>query len=313
MAERAFIALAREWRACVGSTPVEQLLPANHEILSLSCLLLAVEWGKTFKSATLDQAATNSAITEGRRSQNLVKLPWDLCLASGAESPCNASAVLKLTSNLSHDNSSVRDLLMDIGWFVVPWLNPVEASVQLLNNLASTLMGAFKAAGLAARFFDKPEQFISFARDFTPKSFMEQYQDRLKYVEEHGILELQASFWQTEALCRKEIERAGFSHEEDDPIKPSEPQSDSEQDIVTRKQAVDLALASIARELIWSEVYDDLPENLHFYCFKEPEVPCWYVHCGIIKRFQCGGDNSKLLCISRRTGHILLEYDVTND
>lgn len=100
---------------------------------------------------------------------------------------------------------------MKIGWFAIPWLNPVESAERLLKNLADTLSGPFMAAGLAARLFDKEDDFLSFARTFTPPdSFEEQYQNRLKRMEEYGIQTVQAPFWETEAICRKEIETAGL-------------------------------------------------------------------------------------------------------
>jgi hypothetical protein len=45
--------------------------------------------------------------------------------------------------------------MMKIGWFAIPWLNPVEAAARLLKNLADTLVGPLMAAGLTARLFDK--------------------------------------------------------------------------------------------------------------------------------------------------------------
>ena len=70
-------------------------------------------------------------------------------------------------------------------------------------------MGVSMAAGLAARLFDKPEGFVEFAKTFTPPDgFEDQYQDRLKQIQERGILAMQDTFWRTEASCRKGIERA---------------------------------------------------------------------------------------------------------
>lgn len=212
VAERAFLALAREWQAEVERSPKDSALPRAVDVRALSCLLLAVEWGADFTSVARDQMETNRLAAEGRREMSWMdQLSWNLCLASSLVSPSQCSAMQELTANLDHHNSSIRCWMMEIGWFAVPWLNPVEAAVRLLKNLADTLAGPFMAAGLAARFFDNADGFLGFARHFKPPdSFAEQYRNRLKYVEEHGIREIQAPFWETEAICRKAIEQAGL-------------------------------------------------------------------------------------------------------
>ena len=110
----------------------------------------------------------------------------------------------------NHHNSGIRYWMMTLGWFAAPWMNPVDASVRLLRNLANTLGWAYAAAGLAARFFDdQSEAFFAFAKDFkSPAGFEDQYKDRLADVERWGILHMQSPFWRQEARCRREIARA---------------------------------------------------------------------------------------------------------
>jgi len=212
MAERAFLALAREWLAEVEKIAEGYALPRAVDMQALSCLLLAVEWGTEFTSVARDQMEKNRLAAAKRREMSWMdQLSWKLCMASYLMSPPKSDAVQELTANMDHHNSSIRHWMMELGWLAIPWCNPVEAAVRLLKNLANTLGGPFMAAGLAARFFDKAEEFIAFAWSFTPPdSFEKQYQDRLRYLEEHGILEMQAPFWTTEAICRKGIERAGY-------------------------------------------------------------------------------------------------------
>ena len=98
---------------------------------------------------------------------------------------------------------------MELGWFAISWLNPVDASMRLLKNVADTLVDVSMAAGLAARLFENPEGFFEFAKTFKPpEGFEDQYQDRLKEIKDRGILAMQGTFWRTEASCRNGIERA---------------------------------------------------------------------------------------------------------
>lgn len=211
VAEHAFLVLAREWREEAGRIPDEHCLSIRADTLAKACLLLAVEWGVGFSDVARSAMEANRAAAESRRQPSWIdELPWRVCLASNNPLPvANEPAVWDLTTNLDHHNSSIRCWMMELGWLVVPWINPVESTVRLLKNLADTLSGPFTAAGLAARFFEKPEAFFNFAKTFKPpEGFEDQYLDRLKQVEERGVLAMQVDFWQTEALCRKEIERA---------------------------------------------------------------------------------------------------------
>ncbi len=210
VAERAFLTLAREWLMEVEKAPKDCALPQTADMRALSCLLLAVESGSKFTDVARQQMEINMEAAAARLPPSWIdQLPWKLCQSVFLMSPLQSNAVQELIVNLDHHNSSIRCWMMKIGWFVIPWLNPVEATVRLLKNLADTLSGPFMAAGLAARCFDKEDDFLTFARTFTPlDSFEEQYQNRLKGVEELGIQTVQAPFWETEAICRKEIERA---------------------------------------------------------------------------------------------------------
>ena len=212
--EAAFIALAKEWRAEVESTPKEQWLSDKASTLALSCLLMAVEGGKGFTAVARREMKRNCEAAESRPQPNWMdSMPWWLCLAAHLPMPlADEPAVRELTDNLDHHNSGIRFWMMTLGWFAAPWINPVDASVRLLRNLANTLGWAYPAAGLAARFFDdKKEAFFAFARGFTsPAGFEDQYKERLDEVERWGILHMQAEFWRTEALCRKEIARAAL-------------------------------------------------------------------------------------------------------
>lgn len=212
VAERAFLSLARGWQAEYEAQAAPKRLTSHMGDLALACLILSVEWGSEFTDVARKQMKINRLTAAAHDHPSWMnELPWKLCQSSYLMSPSQSDAVDELTANLDHHNSSIRCWMMKIGWFVIPWLNPVESAVRLLKNLADTLSGPFMAASLAARLFDKEDYFLAFARTFTPPdSFEEQYQNRLKRVEEYGIQTVQAPFWETEAICRKEIERVGL-------------------------------------------------------------------------------------------------------
>jgi hypothetical protein len=207
VAERVFLTLARQWHNQVAKAQKETPLPSDTDQFALACLILSVEHGPCFTGVALDQMARNLNIAKWHRpSAWYDQLPWKLCRACQFQDPVSTDAVEELVANLDHHNSTIRWWMMELGWFVVPWLDPVEAPSKLLKNLADTLGGPFEAAGLASRFFDTPDSFFTFARHFTPpSSFEEQYKERLKFVEETGVAAMQAHYWELEAKVRKTI------------------------------------------------------------------------------------------------------------
>jgi hypothetical protein len=237
VAERAFLVLARKWLVDVQAVGRNIRLPRAFDVLALSCLLLAVEWGSEFTGVAQEQMETNRKEAATRRDmppggrgwvlepnpsrKTAValsdvswdvswddQLSWELCqVPSIMVAPSETIEVEKLTVNLDHHNSSIRYWMMEIGWMARPWLTGPEAMPRLLKNLADTLGGPFMAAGLAAALVSTVDEFWTLARGFKPNDdrFAEQYADRLKYVKDHGILEMQTPFWNLEAQCRKMI------------------------------------------------------------------------------------------------------------
>lgn len=191
IAERAFLALGREWANQARNTQEGYPLPRRADELALACLLLTVEWGAESTNVARQQMELVRELAATRRDVSWMDaLSWRLCECANCEPPlCDLEAVLELTANLDHHNSSIRQWMMELGWFVADWLNPVEASARLLKNVADTLMGPLMAAGLASRLFEDADSFMAYARDFKPpETFAEQYGDRRRIVEQQGIL-----------------------------------------------------------------------------------------------------------------------------
>lgn len=210
IAERAFVRLAREWHAEASRNPIKHPLPRAVDVLALSCLLLSVEWGHEFSIVARDQIAINRIFAENRGSRSWHDgLSWNLCMDSRWGYATRGYSLEVLTSNLSHHDSSIRAWMMEIGWFVRSWLDSAEATRRLLKNVADTLLDTGMAFGLAARLFVNADEFMAIAREFVPpSSFEDQYQSRLKFLSDYGILETQAPFWRLECRCRHTIESA---------------------------------------------------------------------------------------------------------
>jgi len=84
-------------------------------------------------------------------------------------------------------------------------LNPVEASVRLLKNVADTLGYWDSALGLCRSLFPTDEAFLAMADNFHPKELVEQYQDRMKLAREQGLPFFQRHFERLELRLRRLI------------------------------------------------------------------------------------------------------------
>jgi hypothetical protein len=70
-------------------------------------------------------------------------------------------------------------------------------------------------------------------------------------------------------------------------------------------RAAAIARARIARELLACVVYEELPAGYSVYWRRSPPKNCWYVVCGP-KRTDATGGSRTLLCLSKRSGRVLL-------
>ena len=205
--ERAFLLLARQWYKEILSTDKSKTLPISMDYLGLASILLAVEWGRDFTNVARDQIDINREAIKDRGVLPWVdQISWQICQASLEKTPSKSETVEQLIANLDHHNSSIRCWMLEIGWFIRHWLDASKAIPLLLKNIADTIFGPFMSAGLAAGIAVTEEEFCALAQEFNPPSNYEaQYRDRMKQVEELGILEIQSHFWKLETECWKVI------------------------------------------------------------------------------------------------------------
>ena len=211
MAERAFLVLSRDWLATAKVTPNDRPMPRDADLKTLACVLLSVEWGKSFTEVAWSQIDVNRATAANRRQPSWAdELPWRICCDAGHTYAGFTAPVDVLTLNLDHHNSSIRCWMLEIAWVAFPLLNSKTALEKLYKNIADTLGGVDLAMGLAARFFGNKNDFLADAKAYQPNDYKDQYQDRINLIEENGFRIFQASMWKTEAFCRKKIEEAAL-------------------------------------------------------------------------------------------------------
>ena len=159
LAERAFLLLAREWRASKRSSQERtKAQGAREETAVLSCLLLANRWGRTFTPLPSNEVQTNRhAHGAGANFHWLDDLAWDLCtyaLSDDTERQRQNGTIESLIANLSHHSSSIRGWILDLAWLThreIPAIYALQAVNELLKNVA--VCSCDCSAALASRFF----------------------------------------------------------------------------------------------------------------------------------------------------------------
>jgi len=216
LAERAFLLLAREWRASKRSSQERtKAQGAREETAVLSCLLLANRWGRSFTCLPLNEIQiTRHTHRKDNSFDWLDDLGWDLCtyaLSDDAARQRQRLTVESLIANMSHGSSSVRGWILDLAWLAqgeIPAIYARQAVNELLKNVA--VFCCVCSVALASRFFLKPDDFLAYARQFRPPTdYEKQYErnlDRLKG--ELGPSQL--GFSQTESECWRLITETLF-------------------------------------------------------------------------------------------------------
>lgn len=178
---------------CEQCPPTTELpLPSKLDDISLACLLIAEEWGSQLPETTTNVLGACLAKVAGRFWGD--RLPWQLALQCCQHNPRGAFSLESLTDNLSHSNSNVRLWMFDLAWCVQKRLDPVEASVLLLKNVADTLGYWDSSLGLCRTLFSTDDEFFGFADNFQPEDFAGQYEARLKLAREKGLAIFQQRF-----------------------------------------------------------------------------------------------------------------------
>jgi hypothetical protein len=215
LAERAFLMLAREWRASkLSSQERTKAQGAREENTVLSCLLLASRWGSTFTPLPMAEVQTNRyKLGTSTAYQWLDDLAWDLCAYSLSDETERQSLTIEsLIANLSHDSSSIRGWILDIAWLSrieLPALYARQAVNELLKNVAVCCCDC--SAALAARFFLKSDDFFEYASQYRPPaSYETQYKNNLNRLKVDLQLSRQ-SFMHTESECWTIISEKLFS------------------------------------------------------------------------------------------------------
>ena len=166
--------------------------------------MLASEYGERAPAATVDELAACLEKVSGRFWGDV--LPWQIALALCRNDEfAIADRLEELTANLDHGNSGIRLWMFDVAWCVRDRLNPVEAYLRLLTNVADKLANWDASLGLCRAVLESDELFWKTADEFTPKDFEEQYKTRLALARKEGLVRFQHHFERRELRLRRLI------------------------------------------------------------------------------------------------------------
>lgn len=202
-AETAFIELAKEWQTLVGQREANLCPPRKADEATLAALLLAAEHGITLGVCADRAVARVLEVVSARGGNWLDELPWSLARSLiGSASP-GLNHLHQLSLNLNHHNSAVRMWMHEIAWMVRKHLLRETVTPILLSNLASQIFWVSASAGLLAELYEDKEALDAIADAFIPEILQEQYQSRLKDIQDRGWDQQAASLWLVESKCRE--------------------------------------------------------------------------------------------------------------
>ena len=184
-------------------------LPSELDDLSLACLLLAVGWGSRAPEATSADLAACLDKAAGRFWGD--RLPWCLALDFCKHNPRGVSGLDDLTANLDHHNSSIRFWMFEMAWCVRTRLNPVEATVRLLKDVADTLGYWDSALGLCRSLYPTDVPFWAMVDNFKPENLANQYQDRIALARKEGLPLFAQRFLRLELRLRRLIDQSALA------------------------------------------------------------------------------------------------------
>jgi len=231
VAESCLLQLTQYYCANCSKQPGEGSWPRSVDEASFACLLICESY-----ACFLSDEAINALLSCRKAipsSNNPVLwldiLPWDLAIDALRSNPGRTEKQLEfkysgkywvlapsgmsmspinfLVENLTHHNSSIRSLILELTWFVRKRIPSEKAARALLKNVADTLGYWDWSLGLCSSLFENEEQFLAFADAFEPPhEFMEQYRDRLKGVHEDKLRQCRYHFIELELELRRLID-----------------------------------------------------------------------------------------------------------
>ena len=236
VAESCLLRLAHYYRANWNKQPGEGSRSRSVDEASFACLLICEGY-----ACFLSDEAINALLSCRKAipsSNNPVLwldiLPWDLAIDALRSNPGRTEKQLEfnysgkywvlapsgmsmspinfLVENLTHQNSSIRSLILELTWFVRKRIPFEKAARALLKNAADTLGYWDWSLGLCSSLFENEAQFWKFSDAFEPPHlFWEQYRDRLKSVHGDKLSQCRYHFIELELKLRQMIDEWAFS------------------------------------------------------------------------------------------------------
>ncbi len=170
IAERAFVALSNEWRARIPTvyegdfSGIEWVERGKAwEELALSCLLLSSEWSKRFtKGFIVRECEKNIEMCFGIGNKPFNDhTPWMLCQELISPGTTLIRQFERLAGSLSLEEHMLNGSKLEMAWIVRDHLPLELATSRLLCNLAVSIDGAERSAGLVSALYSSPSSFQS--------------------------------------------------------------------------------------------------------------------------------------------------------
>lgn len=219
VAEHLLLRLLTDYSDIVSAPTCQLPLSPEADLLVLAILRLVDEYEQDFVDRGLIGNKLNECRTHIRRlydnSPPYIPHSWakaeelPLILALNAIQPEDQEFDLfDIYSMLGHGMSDIRRHCFNVFWFFKLHTLRDLAVFYLFRNLTDTLGYVGSAAGIARALFPSDTEFFAAAARFKPpEEFTEQFADRIKWLEEDGVLkECQNNFLPLEIKVRQKIE-----------------------------------------------------------------------------------------------------------
>lgn len=223
-ADRAFQVLAMYWQYRAGQLGPKGQLSVRDDLVSISCLYLAVENGKRISRQSKQLAEQILHIGEKLDVPWLDSLSWKLCLAVTKRNPQHESGAECAMSNLNHHKSGIRSHVHHLVWVAAPLLDGPMARERLIACVFERLSPE-TAVGLFVKLTGGMEDLPSSMDMSTVERLhrirsadsrfhdledyktngLRAYMERVAEYKTRSIVELQAHFHKKEAQARNLI------------------------------------------------------------------------------------------------------------
>jgi len=222
IAEKAFINLSQSWlENCSDLSSFEPWIINSEYMRNLSggALILARDYGKDFSSEAAIEAQRCIEKSESLGQWGLLPaLPW-LISADFIHQDDYSDDHLRewIIENIDHHNSLYRGWVLFIAWLLSGYIREEDVIDSLLANVANTLAWVNESWALGKKLYKHDDEgrlkiieswspeTLSERINGTPSPFREQYQSRIKTLQQYPAVAIPSLFQKFESDCWETI------------------------------------------------------------------------------------------------------------